>query len=660
MAALSQPQDNSEHVPKILRKESFNEVFTPKETPDQRCDVILVDEKGKELKAHKQVLSEASPFFEKLLSSDMKESREGIVRLEMFSESALRNTLQFIYTGDVEILAEENARDLVVSADYFILPNLKLLAEGALGDMLNTSNCISAYYFSQTFQCKELFAKTENYITANFTAVYESNREGVLNMSNKEMEMWLSSDATNVGTEEDVFRIIRAWIDHDRIKRQKYFAELFRHVRLVFTSRDFLSREILKNDLVKDNESCLKRVVDATHLINSQNYDNLPISPRKSLKSDVVIVTYSSESTHPNIVSNWELNNTAQPIMCYFPGEGRWCKLGEIPREYSGTVDFIFGQGELHSYKKWPFSDWEAPTLASYNPYSNSIIQHIPKPSRFAVPFKWVLREIFVVNDDEIYARVSERRAVEHETRDARNVGRNKCVSFITTYKVESNSWKDVTSFNHLDAREDICIVVKDYFVYFIGGEERLRVRHGSTVTRSTIRYTDVYRYNLCKNQWNKAADFLRPKVKLSGAACNGRIFITGRPVQLHGMCECEVYSETTNEWQFIASLNIRLGIRANLLSVDDQLYALASGYYMSNSSDDARVECYDADKNEWIWKTEIPIRMRSNTGRVVKAYPARIFKGFLSNSQLKSYNPRRFSPSSWSTEVNEGKCVIM
>jgi len=147
----------------------------PKETPDQRCDVILVVEDGKEFKAHKQVLSEASPFFEKLLNSDMKESREGIVRLEMFSESAMRNTLQFIYTGDIQILAEENARDLVVSADYFFLPYLKRLAEAALVKMLNTLNCISLYNFSQRYHCEELFAKTEKYFFTNFTAVYETN-----------------------------------------------------------------------------------------------------------------------------------------------------------------------------------------------------------------------------------------------------------------------------------------------------------------------------------------------------------------------------------------------------------------------------------------------------------------------------------------------------
>ena len=339
-------------------------MFTPKETPDQRFDVILVVEDGKDFKAHQQVLSESSPFFEKLLNSGMKESREGIVRLEMFSESAMRNTLQFIYTGDVQILAEDNARDLVVSADYFFLPNLKTVAEGALVKMLNTSNCISGYYFSQRFQCKELLAKSEKYILANFTAVYETNREEVLNMSSKEMEMWLSSDEINVSAEEDVFKIILAWIDHDRNKRQKYFAELFGHVRLVFASRDFLSSDILKNDLVKDNESCLNHVVDAINVIDSQNYANLFISPRKSVETSAIVVT---SAIGMNARNCWELSG--QPILCYFPCEGMWCKLGEMPAEYSGKGESVFCRGKLYSKVLDAFHKWYP--LACYNPYSD-------------------------------------------------------------------------------------------------------------------------------------------------------------------------------------------------------------------------------------------------------------------------------------------------
>jgi len=70
---------------------------------------------------------------------------------------------------------------------------------------------------------------------------------------------------------------------------------------------------------------------------------------------------------------------------------------------------------------------------------------------------------------------------------------------------------------------------------------------------------------------------------------------------------QCEVYSETTNEWQFIASFSIRPEASPKLSSVDDQLYALGSCMWNEGDSiPDTRVECYDADKNEWIRKTGI------------------------------------------------------
>ena len=66
-----------------------NRGFIPQETLDHPFDVTLVVEDGKEFKAHRRVLSEASTFFEKLLSTDMKESNEGVIRLEMITEVCL-------------------------------------------------------------------------------------------------------------------------------------------------------------------------------------------------------------------------------------------------------------------------------------------------------------------------------------------------------------------------------------------------------------------------------------------------------------------------------------------------------------------------------------------------------------------------------------------
>ena len=63
-------------------------------------------------------------------------------------------------------------------------------------------------------------------------------------MPSKEVEMWISSDEINVGDEEGVFEVILTWIDRDKFEREKYFSDLFRHVRLVYVSRDYLRSNI--------------------------------------------------------------------------------------------------------------------------------------------------------------------------------------------------------------------------------------------------------------------------------------------------------------------------------------------------------------------------------------------------------------------------------
>ena len=101
---------------------STQQLFLPKETLDHPFDVTLAIQDGKEFKAHRRVLSEASPFFERLLKSDMKESIEGVIHLEMTNEQCLEDILEFIYTGHVQISAAEEtgAQDLIIMSDYLV------------------------------------------------------------------------------------------------------------------------------------------------------------------------------------------------------------------------------------------------------------------------------------------------------------------------------------------------------------------------------------------------------------------------------------------------------------------------------------------------------------------------------------------------------------
>ena len=88
---------------------------------DHFRDVILEAGSGHEqarLKAHKIVLCAASPFFYNAINSDMKEKKEGVIRLEETSKAVMEEVLEYLYTGHVDI-NEGNVFDLLAVADYF-------------------------------------------------------------------------------------------------------------------------------------------------------------------------------------------------------------------------------------------------------------------------------------------------------------------------------------------------------------------------------------------------------------------------------------------------------------------------------------------------------------------------------------------------------------
>ncbi len=119
---------------------------TKKKNHPNPCDIMLVVKDGKEFQAHRNVHSQATSFFEKLFSINIKENNEGVIRHEWMNGSQLADILQFIYTGNVQISTQENAENLIATADYLLLSNLKTIAGKFLEQYLTTENCMSINY----------------------------------------------------------------------------------------------------------------------------------------------------------------------------------------------------------------------------------------------------------------------------------------------------------------------------------------------------------------------------------------------------------------------------------------------------------------------------------------------------------------------------------
>ncbi|XP_078354421.1 kelch-like protein 21 [Oculina patagonica] len=591
------------------------DIFMPQETHDNPFDITLVVEDGKEFKAHRKVLSEASPFFEKLLNTDMMESKKGVVRLEMLTKAGLRAVLEFIYTGDVQILTEDDARGLIEMADYlFILP-LKTLAGRVLAQTLNTSNCISTLYYAERYRCEELASGAKKFIHANFTNVAKA--EEFLNMSSEEVNQWISSDEINVSAEENVFKIILAWIDHNKSEREKYFADLFRQVRLIYVSRDYLLNDIVTNDLVTDNAYCIELVEAAMKAIDSKNSGNVSFPPpRKSLETPVIVVSIQKDCKE------------VDQLLCYAPRTKTWYKLRDFSPPMKPLKQMVSCHGTLYTF-------FESQTQKR----DYKLLRYDSFFDRWAdVPYKVKrdLQQIFVIdnNEDGICALESENEiscpdcVSLHSCSGPERVSEfSRCgkqhLSYITRYKPESNSWEDIATFD-LGLRTDICIVAKDNFIYFIGGEIR--------GTNNVL--TDVDRYDLSARKWDKLADLREARAKASGSAVPGKIFIAGgqskgtsfSPYTGRYAYTCEVYNEVTNEWQLIArSMRSRSG---SILCVDEKVYV--TDYLWCDWGERGEIECYNSDRNEWHVITKIPVPALLYKGRDVFHVRSCSMRGFI------------------------------
>ena len=102
----------------------------------------------------------------------MRESKEHLIRIELeeATASVMEDVLQYVYTGNVSV-TEENANNLVATADYLLLPGLKTVVETYLTKNLTTENCIFYYYFADKYQCEELKEEARDMINSDFSDV---------------------------------------------------------------------------------------------------------------------------------------------------------------------------------------------------------------------------------------------------------------------------------------------------------------------------------------------------------------------------------------------------------------------------------------------------------------------------------------------------------
>ena len=478
---------------------------------DYLCDITLVSIDNIEFKAHRNVLSAASPYFDKLLQSNMKENREGIVRFEEISGSVLKDVLEFIYSGTVDV-TQENAEELIAAGNYLIIPGLKTASGRFLEREMSHINCISTFYLAEKYECDELITNSRLFIHKNIVSV--AKLDEFLLLQAKEIERWISSEEITVKEEADVFKIILDWVNHRKNERKTAFEELFGHVRLSFLSRDYLE-DVVTNELVRENSACVKLVMDAAmKMATFVDEDHLPQSPRKGQETRVIVA------------------RGGKYTFCYIPEEDLWKRLPDGLKDKNANLHqmikfrdqlFIFGGYEDTERYDPAFNVWSELIL-----YRDSAKLVVLKGEIYAVEVN-----IYSTN------------------------------TTIKKYNVKRCTWETLIS-SCEGCRENACVIAAGSHLYLFGG----KIPHKEEYVAKAQRFDTV------ENKWEEIADMHEGRSDAFGVANENKIFVAGGLRNGTKLKTCEIYNISTNEWQLVANLNVPR-FHGSMICLNGKLYVL-------------------------------------------------------------------------------------
>ena len=479
----------------------------------------------------------------------MKEKKDGVIRLEETSKSVMEAVLQYLYTGHVEV-TQLNALDLLEIADFLVIPSLKDASSTFISQNLSSSNCLMVYYSAVRYQCPELQKQAREFVFANFTSVTEC--EDFLNLNVKQVEEWISGDEVRVKGEEEVFQVIEKWMEGKEREERDRFFELFRHVRVVYLSRNYVFNDILPHPLVKDSETGTAFVLDAMKEVSNGSeecYFSQP--PRHCLKtSEDCLVASGSEKT-----------------FCYLPSEKKWSQLADMLSKKRIFYHTSACHGKLYVRSE---SDSGHSTVERYDPLGNS----------------WTLLNSYNHGNSPAVVNFQGLLYVIGGTKNT-----NEAINSVHKYNPDTNLWQEGTPLSI--ARYHVCAVADIDSLYAIGG-------------CSGHEFLDVVeKFDPKINSWCRVASTLERKTNSCGVIVRGKVFVFGGliPPNVHSSL-IEMYDPSFDTWTGIQSIAAPTRVYS-AVSYKGNVFVI--GEWNQEGSKNRSLSIYDVDKNEWKPFASVP-----------------------------------------------------
>uniref|UniRef100_A0A1B0A4I7 Kelch-like protein diablo n=1 Tax=Glossina pallidipes TaxID=7398 RepID=A0A1B0A4I7_GLOPL len=485
---------------------------------NQKLFDFSLDVDGEVIHVHKLALAIASDYFAVMFEADMKERKEGTVKLQDVDVVAVKALIDYIYSGIIT-LTEENVEAVLSASDLFQILWVKEESIKFLTNNLNRNNCFRVRKFADMHCCKELQDVSNKYILDHFDdLIVEEIKELIKNVQDL------------VKPEEIVYKAAINWVKHDLAKRRVHLAELMSQIRLSVVSTEFLTNHIVAEPLLRQDHKCSQFLIEAlnsqlkrvTERNNSFHVFLVGGNPDREMgtkecklydisKKKLVSISSMNEDRRCNSavslngviysVGGYNMGNlnTAE---CYDPASKRWSHIAPMNNGRNGFGictynDLIyvvggFSNSTVERYdpatNKWHLCESMRGTNDDFNRATvseNSIYSLTRLVNGYNALFRFDPRDGKWFNLNDIYGGCKRYELVSYD-RTLFAIGDEDCKRL----DIRVNKWESLP--HMLSNRYGFSVVIAAKDIYVLGGREES--------SRQFIR--SVERFNIHNNEW--------------------------------------------------------------------------------------------------------------------------------------------------------------
>jgi len=122
------------------------------------ADVTFIVQ-GESIKAHKNILTIRSQYFQRMFTSDVEENVNGEVNIPDIEPETFRGLLRFLYSGLAPDSVADNALDLLLAADKYGVDGLKQICEEKAS--IHRHNVVNALLVADSIKNEKLMTRAK-------------------------------------------------------------------------------------------------------------------------------------------------------------------------------------------------------------------------------------------------------------------------------------------------------------------------------------------------------------------------------------------------------------------------------------------------------------------------------------------------------------------